>query len=91
MSTDKKPSKAQISKIVQSGDSFGSWLANLEKKALTNVAIPLARDILPGVVRNLTSSAINLTEKSVEKELSEQEKYLIYLFQMKIWMILLKW
>ena len=84
MSTDKKPSKAQISKIVQSGDSFGSWLANLEKKALTNVAIPLARDILPGVVRNLTSSAINLTEKSVEKELSEQEKYLIYLFQMKI-------
>ena len=84
MSTDKKPSKAQISKTVQSGDSFGSWLANLEKKALTNVAIPLARDILPGVVRNLTSSAINLTEKSVEKELSEQEKYLIYLFQMKI-------
>ena len=63
MSTDKKPSKAQISKIVQSVDSFGSWLANLEKKALTNVAIPLARDILPGVVRNLKSSAINLTEK----------------------------
>ena len=32
MSTDKKLSKAQISKIIQSGESFGSWLANLEKK-----------------------------------------------------------
>ena len=42
MSTDIKLSKAQISKIIQSGGSFGSWLANLGKKALANVAIPLA-------------------------------------------------
>ena len=48
MSTDIKLIKAQISKIVQSGGSFGSWLGNLGKKALTNVAIPLARDNLPG-------------------------------------------
>ena len=34
--------------IIQSGGSFGSWLANLGKKAPTNVAIPLARDNLPG-------------------------------------------
>ena len=54
MSTDIKLSKAQISKIIQSGGSFGSWLANLGKKALTNVAIPLARDNLPGLVSNLT-------------------------------------
>ena len=40
MSTDIKLSKAQISKIIQSGGSFASWLANLGKKALTNVAIP---------------------------------------------------
>ena len=32
MSTDKKLSKVQISKIIQSGGSFGSWLANLGKK-----------------------------------------------------------
>ena len=32
MSTDIKLGKAQISKIIQSGGSFGSWLANLEKK-----------------------------------------------------------
>ena len=46
MSTDIKLRKAQISKIIQSSGSFGSWLANLGKKALTNVAIPLARDNL---------------------------------------------
>ena len=44
MSTDMKLNKAQISKIVQLSGSFGSLLANLGKKALTNVAIPLYRD-----------------------------------------------
>ena len=43
MSTDIKLYKAQISKIIQSGGSFGSWLGNLRKKALTNIAIPLVR------------------------------------------------
>ena len=42
MSTDKKPSKAQISKIVQSGDSFGSWLANLEKKTTNKCCYSLS-------------------------------------------------
>ena len=32
MSTDIKLSKAQISKIIKSSRSFGSWLANLGKK-----------------------------------------------------------
>ena len=65
MSTDIKLSKAQISKIIQSSGSFGSWLGNLGKKALTNVAIPLARENLPGLVSNLTSSAINNFAKKV--------------------------
>ena len=60
MSTDIKFSKTQISEIIQSGGFFGPWLGNLGKKALTNVAIPLARDNLPGLVSNLTSNAINL-------------------------------
>ena len=63
MSTDIKLSKPQISKIIQLGGSFGSWLGNLGKKALTNIAIPLARDNLPGLVSNLTSSAINKLNK----------------------------
>ena len=54
ISTYTKLSKAQISKTIQSGGSFDSWLANLGKRALTNVAIPLARENLPGLVNNLT-------------------------------------
>ena len=56
-------SKAQKSKIIQSGGSFGSWLGNLGKKGLINIAISLARDNLLGLVGSLTSNAINLNEK----------------------------
>ena len=59
MSTNIKLSEAQISKLIQSGGSFGSWLGNLGKISLTNIAIPLGRDNLPGLVSNLTSNAIN--------------------------------
>ena len=48
--------KAQISTIIESGWSFDSWLGDLGKKALRNIAIPLARDNLPGLVSNLTSN-----------------------------------
>ena len=68
ISTDMKLSKAQISIIIQLGGSFGSWLGNLGKKALTNNKISLARDNLPGLVSNLTSNAI----KKLEKILSEK-------------------
>ena len=62
-----KLSKDQISKIVQSGGSFCSWLANLEKKKKTkaNVAIPLARGRLPGLVSNLTPNARNKLERKI--------------------------
>ena len=65
MSTDIKLSKAEISKIIQLGGSFGSWLVNLGKITLTNIAIPLAKDNLPGLVSNLTSNAINKFERKV--------------------------
>ena len=60
-------------------------VSKFRKKVLANVAAPLVRDNLPGLVSNLTLSTINnLIEKKVEKGLSEQEKNLFYLFQMKI-------
>ena len=65
MPTDIKFSKAQISKIIQSGGSFSSWLGNLGKKALTNNAIPLARYNLPGLVSNLASSATNKFDRKI--------------------------
>ena len=65
ISTDIKLRKAQISKITQSGGSFGSWLGNLRKKALTNIAIPLARDNLPRLVSYLTLNATNKFERKI--------------------------
>ena len=65
MSTDIKLSKAQISETIQSGGSFSSWLGNLGKKTLKNIVIPLAREYLPGLVSNLTSSAINKFERKI--------------------------
>ena len=44
MSTNTKLRKAQISKLIQSRGSFGSWLGNLGKKVLKNNAIPFAID-----------------------------------------------
>ena len=63
MSTDIKLSKAQISIIIQSSGSFGSWLGILGKKALTNIAIPLARSNFLGLVNKLSSNAINKFER----------------------------
>ena len=55
--------------MIQSGGSFGFWLGNLQKKALTNGAIPLATNNLPGLVSNLTSNATNKFQiKTSEKE-----------------------
>ena len=68
MPTDIKLSKAQISKIIQSGGYFGSWLANLGKEAQANIAILLERDNLPGLVSNLASNAINKFERKIREK-----------------------
>ena len=79
MSTDIKFSKPQISKITQSGGFFGSWLTNLGKKALTNVAIPLAWDNLPGLVSNLTSNAINKFERSGKGAVRARKRFTLFI------------
>ena len=85
MSTDIRLSKVQISKIIQSGGSIGSWLANLGKEALTNVAIPLARNNLPKLVSNLTSSAINKFDRKISgKGAVRAGKGFTLLFHIKI-------
>ena len=65
MSREIKLSKSQISKIIQSGGSFGSSLANLGKKLLTKIAIFLVRDNLPGFVNNFTSNATTKRERKI--------------------------
>ena len=58
-----KLSKDQISKIIQSCGSFSLLLGNLRRKVVTNIDILLARENSPGLVSNLTSNAINKTER----------------------------
>ena len=87
MSTDIKLCQALV---IQSGGSFCSWLDNLGRKALTNVAAFLARGNLFGLVSHLTSSAINKFDRKITgKGAVRTVKNLFYLFQMKMWMILL--
>ena len=54
--------------MIQSGGSFCSWLGTLSKKALTNVAIPLVRDNLPGLVTNIATNAINRFERKMSRK-----------------------
>ena len=63
-----KLSKGQISKIIQSGGSFGSWLGNSGRRVLINFAIPLARASLPALVCNLASNATNRFERKISGE-----------------------
>ena len=64
-SRDTKPSKTQISEITQLGGSFGSWLGNLVMKTRTDLAIPLARGDLSGLVSNLPSNRIKKFERTI--------------------------
>ena len=56
---DIKLSQAQLSKLIQSGEFLPNMLGNLGKKVITDLAVPLDRDNLPGLVSNLASNAIN--------------------------------
>ena len=90
MSIDIKLSKAQIPKTIQSDGYFGSWLANFRKKVLTNIAVPLATDNLPGLVSNLTSNAITKFERKISGKEAFRAGKGFTLFQIRIWMILEK-
>ena len=68
MSAHIKLSKAQNSTIIQSGGSFGSSLDNLRKEALTNIAISLGRDNLPGSLSNLSSKAIHKFKRKISEK-----------------------
>ena len=63
----------------------------LGKTALTNIAIPLAGESLPGLVSNFTSNKINKFEAKISgKGAVRAGKGLLHLFRIKILMMLLK-
>ena len=55
--TDIKLSKAQISKIIQSGGFLCNMLSSLSKNKITDLSIPLACNNLTGLLRNLATNA----------------------------------
>ena len=71
MSTDLKLSKAQISKIIQSGGSLGSLLSKLPG-LLMKVAIPLAKNVLALLGITAAASAIDAGIKKKNMVLEQQ-------------------
>ena len=55
IATGVKLSKSQLSKIIQWGRFIGKTLDNLGKKPLLDLAVPLAKDVLPKLRTNLTN------------------------------------
>ena len=75
MSSVVKLSIAQLSKINLSGGFLGKRLGNLDKKALLDLAFPLAKDVLSKLTTKPTSSIlIKFERKKVEMEPLEREK-----------------
>ena len=56
-------------------------LGNLGRKALANIAIHLAKDKLPGLVSNLTSSAINKLDRKISRKVAVRvgKKFTLFL------------
>ena len=79
MSTDIKLSIAKLSKMIQLGGFFRGMLISLDKvgkvlgkKEITDLAIPLARENLPGLISNLASNAtLNVIDK-FRRKISEK-------------------
>ena len=67
MSTDLTLSKAQISKIIQSGGFLGSLLSKLAGP-LMKVAVPLAKNILASLDSNILLKEVTKTIKNKTKE-----------------------
>ena len=80
MSTDIKLSEAQISKMIQSGRSFSSWLDILnETKILTDVAIPLTRDNLPALESNITSNTKKIIIISGQEAVQTGKRFTLFI------------
>ena len=59
MSADIKISQAQLAKIVQSGGFLSKTLGNLGKSVLLDLAVPLAKDVLPKLATKANSSVLD--------------------------------
>ena len=66
-STDIKFSKARLPEIIYLGRFLGKMLGNLGKKALLDLTVCLAKDVLPKLATKATSSILSKFEKNKNK------------------------
>lgn len=60
MSTDVKVSKSQLTKITRLGGLLGKTPGNLGRKALLEMPVPVAKDIVLILATNLANKATSL-------------------------------
>ena len=74
MSTYIQLSKAQISKIIQSCGFLGKMLCKLRRKVLLDLAVPLAKDVLPKLATKTTSFVLDKFEKKNKMKKLDKEQ-----------------
>ena len=65
MSTDIRPNKAQLSKIIQAGGFLGNMIGKLGKDALMNLAVALAKDVFLKLGTKATWSILDKLERKI--------------------------
>ena len=83
-----KLSKARLSEIIQPGGfpgiALSNIMGNLTKKAVLDLAVPLAKGVLPKLATKATSSVLVEFERKISKQGAVREgKNSPYSFQMK--------
>ena len=92
MSMDIKLSKAQLSKIIQSGRFPGALLGKLVGSLIKKIGVHLAKKSLAPLATMASASAIDgaIQRKMCGRGVVRSGKGINFIFQSKIWMILLK-
>ena len=90
MLMDIKLSKSPLPTVIQSVGFLGKTLGNLGKKVLLDLAVPLAKDVLPKLATKVTLCALDKFERKVSRKGARRAGRGFTLFQMKIRMVFLK-
>ena len=63
-----KPNKSQLAKMIQSGRCLSKNFKNLGKYVSSDLAVPLAKDVLPDVATKATLSVIDKLERKISRK-----------------------
>ena len=90
MSKDIKLDKAQLSKIIQSGGflgkTLGNMIGNLGTYAVTDIAVPLTKDVLPKLATKTTLSILDKFERKISGQGAARAGKVFTLFNLNEYM-----